>query len=78
MAIVVPIEVPSTVDAELLQSYAHLNRAINTISEGLLWGLLDLERNDRKRPSVMLRIYKRAKVLRDARERKEIFGGAGA
>ena len=66
---------PAKVTVHPLSSWVAMNEALKTLSEEHCWGLLEQEKEGRKRAQFMLRIHGRANKLRAERERRELLGG---
>ena len=54
-------------------NWRELNETLNSMSEDEVLALLNEERKDRRRVTVLTRLHQRYTILRAARERREIL-----
>lgn len=68
--------VPSTNETlkEFLSGWNNMARQLPKLTEDEVAKMLHMERNDRRRMPIMLRLHQRLCKLRMERERKELFG----
>lgn len=59
-------------DEDLLKDWALLNKQVMTMSESQVAKLLEVEKKERARLRVMLRLYHRLSKLRGIREKAEL------
>ena len=66
------------INLELLNNWTALNAAIMQLNEAQVQNLINLEKSERARIRVLLRLYNRFSKLRSQREKRELANASKA